>query len=351
MEKTYYDILGVGKDASPEEIKKAYRKLALKYHPDKNPGNATAEDQFKELAAAYEVLHDPKKRKEYDLILASGQRPTYEEFAGSGGDPQGWSMEDIFSRFGDLFGGEFGRSFHHGSAAGRPGYDIETELEVDFQTAALGGKISVSIGGETVCTICGGKGVVGASAQCSTCGGSGRMTQQSNRSGQFFTITQACTDCGGSGASGPPCATCGGTGVVRTRRRVTITVPEGVENGKTLRLRALGGAGLRGGPPGDLLVRIRIKGDSYFERRVDDVYTDIEVPVAVAALGGKVKVRTIRGEVKLNIPAGSSSKKLLRLKGQGIRHGDHVARVMIVLPKRLTEEQKKLFAKIGDIEH
>jgi molecular chaperone DnaJ len=348
MDKTYYDILEVGKEATPEEINKAYRKLALKYHPDKNPGDTGAEERFKELAAAYDVLRDPDKRKEYDAVLAGGNRPSFEEFGGFGGDPDEWTMEDIYSRFGDLFGGDFGTSIHRGREPGRRGYNIETELELDFRTAALGGKVAVSIDGEAACSVCGGKGVIGESDKCSQCGGSGRLTRQSNRQGQFFTITQACPGCGGTGESGNRCSSCAGTGAVRKRRRVNVKVPEGVEDGKTLRLGGLGGAGRRGGEPGDLLVRIRVKKDLEFERVGTQVFSDVDVPVATAALGGEVSMRTLRGEVKLTVPPGSSSGKLLRLKGQGILGGDHVARLMIMLPKKLTEGQKRLFAQIKD---
>ena len=351
MEKTYYDILGVAKDASPQEIKKAYRKLAIKYHPDKNPGNAEAENLFKELAAAYEVLHDPKKRKEYDLILDGGRHPAFEEFSDSGGDPRSWTTEDILSRFGNLFGGEFGETFHRGRAPSRPGHDVETELEVNFRTAALGGRVMVTIDGEVICETCGGKGSIGTSGLCKTCGGSGRITQQSARPDQFFTVTQGCPDCGGKGDSGISCSSCSGLGVVMKRRRVNINIPEGVEDGKLIRLRGLGGAGRHGGAAGDLLVRIRVKRDPVFRREGNDIYTNVEVPVAIAALGGKVKMRTLRGKVNLTIPPESSSGKLLRLKGQGILGGDHVAIMMIVLPDRLSEEQKQLFAEIGDARH
>jgi molecular chaperone DnaJ len=346
MDKTYYDILEIGKEASPEEIKKAYRRLALKHHPDKNPGDPKSEERFKELAAAYHVLRDHERRKEYDAALSGGRRPPFEEFAGFGGDPHDWTVDDIFSRFGDLFGGDFGMSFHGGREAGRRGYDIETVLNVDFRTAALGGKVAVSIDGEAACSVCSGKGITVDSDKCSKCSGSGRVTRQSNRRGQFFTVTQACPSCAGTGVSGTACTSCAGTGAVQKRRRVNITVPEGAEDGKTLRLRGLGGAGRRGGKQGDLLVRIRVKKDPELQRDGKNIRSDVDVPVATAALGGTVTLRTLHGEVKLRVPPGSSSGKLLRLNGQGIRGGDHIARVMIVLPKNLTEEQKKLFAKI-----
>lgn len=339
MEKTYYDILGVDRKAGPEEIKKAYRKLALEYHPDRNPGNAEAEERFKELAAAYEVLHDPEKRKKYDLVLDQGRRPSFEEFAGFGGDPHAWTMDDIFSRFGEFFGGSFGGFRQSGGGAGfgfgdgggfrsggsrsefgwsgagagrggavpQRGQDIETQLEVDFRTAALGGRIPVTIEGEEACPVCNGRGSTGP---------------------------------------GTACPRCRGSGIAKTRKQVRITIPEGVEDGRVLRLRGLGGAGRHGAAAGNLMVRIRIKPDPHFRREGNHIVTEVEVPVAVAALGGSVKLRTLRGEVKLSIPPGTSSGKRLRLKGQGIRGGDHLARVMIVLPKRLSEQDKKLFEKM-----
>jgi molecular chaperone DnaJ len=259
-------------------------------------------------------------------------------------------MDDILSRFGDLFGGDFGSSFHRGREPGRRGYDIETQLELDFRTAALGGKVAVSIDGEVACPACAGKGVTGDSGNCSGCGGSGRVTRQSNHPGQFYTITEPCPQCGGTGRSGTPCHACGGAGVVRKTRRVNITIPEGVKDGQTLRLAGLGGAGRHGGEAGDLLVRIRVKKDRAFTRVGNEVQSDVDVPVTTAALGGEVPMRTLRGVVKLKIPPGSSSGKKLRLKGQGILGADHVARLMIVLPKKLTERQKKLFAEIDGSE-
>jgi len=346
MEKTYYEILGVSSEASDKEIKKAFRKLALKYHPDKNPGSPDAEARFKELAAAYEVLHDAEKRKEYDGILQAGRRPSYREFAGSGGDPHAWTMEDILSRFGDLFGGGFGFSFHGDRSPGQVGHDIETQLEVDFRTAALGSKIQVTIEGEVICTACGGKGATGNSGPCATCGGKGRTTSQSDQPGQFFTITRICPECSGTGSKGINCTSCKGRGVVQKRRRVKVSVPEGVDDGQILRLRGLGGAGTRSGPAGDLLVRIRVKPDPHLRREGKNIHSEIEVPVSIAALGGQVELQTLRGKVKLTIPPASSSGKLLRLKGQGILGGDHVARVMIVFPDKLTEKQKEYFGKI-----
>jgi len=341
MEKTYYEILGVSPDATADEIKKAFRKLALKNHPDKNPGDPEAEARFKELATAYDVLRDADKRRQYDELLQSGPDSARRGFAGADGDPRDWSMDDIMARFGDLFGGGFGASFHRGRSPGRPGYDIETDLDVDFRTAALGGKIQVAIDGDVACQACAGAGMTGGAAPCSTCGGTGRVTRQSKRSGQFFTITQACPACSGAGTRGTPCESCHGTGASRKRRRINIEIPAGVEDGQVLRLSGLGAAGMYGGRPGDLLVRVRVKPDPQLSRHGDDIHSEIEVPVAVAALGGKVRLPTLRGTVELSIPTGSSSGKTLRLRGQGIRGGDHLARVMIKLPDELTEQQKR----------
>lgn len=349
MEKSYYDILGVDRSASAEEIRKAYRRLAVRHHPDKNPGDPEAENRFKELSAAYEVLRDADKRREYDQLLDRGSRPSFQEFSGFGADPHAWSMEDIMSRFGDLFGGDFGAAYHRGRPAGRRGYDIESDLDVDFRTAALGGRVSVSIEGPAPCRACDGRGSIGPTGTCRSCGGTGRVTQQSNREGQLFTVTRACTACGGSGAQvGPPCPECHGSGAVSRRRRVNVTIPEGAEDGTVLRLNGMGGAGSRGAPAGDLLVRLHVKADPRMRRVGRDVHCDVEVPVDVAALGGKVPLSTLRGEVTLTIPPGSSSGRSLRLKGQGIRGGDQVARVMIVLPDELDHEQKELFARLGE---
>lgn len=344
--KSYYEILGIADDASADEAKKAYRRLALKYHPDKNPNDKQAVERFKELASAYAVLSDPKKRAEYDAAQHAPAGSA--ESSGVGTAPQSWSVEDILNQFGDLFGGDVGRSFHRTRGGMQPGSDIETSLEIDFRTAALGGKVQVSIAGEVACAPCAGRGAIGDAPQCPACSGTGRATHQSTQAGEFFTITQPCDTCHGSGiAPGAECATCRGAGIVESRRSVSIKVPEGSGDGTTLRLRGLGGAGRRSGAPGDLFVSLRVRPDSVFRRVGDVVHSDVRVPVHVAVLGGGVRVPTLRGAVQLTVPAGTSSGSALRMKGQGIRGGDHVAHILIDVPEKLGRRERELYEELA----
>ncbi|MFN0059874.1 MAG: DnaJ C-terminal domain-containing protein [Planctomycetota bacterium] len=353
--RNYYDVLGVKQDATDDEIKKAYRKLALKHHPDKNKGNKDAETRFKELAVAYETLSAPQKRAEYDAVLKGGAARRSGAERAAAGDDADWeradrsmSMEDILSRFGDIFGGDFGETFHRQRATQRPGRDVETELTVDFLTAARGGKVDVSLTGPVVCEGCGGEGARGGARACPTCGGSGRVTARNREAGQLFTVTQGCDDCRGTGrAQGTLCDQCGGTGLIEKTRRIAITIPAGIESGATLRLKGLGGAGAAGGAAGDLLVHVTIASDAKFTRDGKNIVSNVSVPVTTAVLGGKVTVETIQGETIVTVPPGTSSGQRLRLKGQGIAGGDHLAQVMIVVPKVLSERERRLYAELG----
>jgi molecular chaperone DnaJ len=353
--KNHYEALGVSKSATPEEIKKAYRTLALKHHPDRNPNDRKAEEKFKELAGAYEVLSDPKKRLEYDDALA-GRPPAG---AGPGGpfgpgrsapyesEAESMSIDEILRRFGGIFGGEFGEKIHQSRGTARPGYDAEVELEVDFRTAALGGKVSVSLSGAVSCPRCGGRGATGDNPQCKTCRGSGRATAQSREQGQFFTVTRPCPDCHGTGVDpSKECTECRGQGTVERTRTLNISVPEGTEHGAILRLGGLGGAGTVGGPPGDLLVHLRVRPDPLFRREGNDIHSDALIPMSTAALGGKAPMQTLRGRVSLTIPPCTSSGVQLRLRGQGVRGGDHVVHIMISVPGNLTPRQRELFEEL-----
>jgi len=340
-----YEVLRVSKDASDSEIQRAYRKLALKYHPDKNPDDKTASEKFKKVSEAYEVLSDPEKRKAYDRGGMSGVHET--GFHGFD------SNEEIFSHFGDIFGDVFGGGFGGGGFSRRPsgpqrGRDLQFRLSVPFTEAALGGKREIDVPVLSACPDCNGSGTAPGSKPrtCSACGGSGQTSRQDRQHGGFFSISSACPKCGGSGQeSGPPCKTCGGDGRVQRTSRMSIKIPAGVKNGQTLRLAGQGEAGVRGGPKGDLLIEINVQPHLTFKREGHNIRSDIKVPVATALLGGKVEVPTLHGTATLTIPAGTSSDQSFRLRGQGIKStsdtGDHLARVVITVPKQLSEEGKR----------
>ena len=354
--KNYYSILGLTSSATPEEIKKAYRTQALKFHPDRNTTDPKAEEKFKELAGAYEILSDPEKRREYDDAMA-GRAPSG---AGPGGpfgsgepaptepDAGSMSIDEILRRFGGIFGGEFGERVHRSRGMGRPGHDAEVELDVDFPTAALGGKVSVSLSGAIPCTRCGGRGAIGDHPECPACQGSGRVTAQDRDKGQFFTVTRPCATCHGTGVDpSRECPECRGEGTTERTRTLNITVPEGTADSAVLRLGGLGGAGTGGGQPGDLLIHVHVRTDPVFHREGNDIHSDVSVPMTTAALGGKVPMQTLRGRVSLTIPPGTSSGVQLKLAGQGMRGGDHVARVMVTVPGSLTSRQRELLAELG----
>ena len=344
--RDYYEVLGVPRTATEEEIKKAYRRQAIRCHPDKNPGNAQAEERFKDLSQAYEVLSDPEKRREYDAAREGG-RPWSD--AGTQGAAGGrtWSAEDFLSRFGDLFYGDFGESLHRARAPGGPGADIETELAVDFRTAALGGRMRVSVSGEAACPRCGGRGALGPVEACPACRGTGRVTQRSGRRGQFFSVTQPCPTCQGTGANPSQiCPQCRGSGTIDSARQLEITIPPGTAEGSVLRLRAQGGAGHAGGPPGDLFVRIRVLPDAEFRREGADIHSEARVPATTAALGGQATVRTLHGDARLTIPPGTSSGAQLRMKGQGVQGGDHIVHVLVTVPDHLSARERELYEEL-----
>lgn len=353
--KNHYETLGLASTATPEEVKKAYRTLALKFHPDRNHGDPQAEEKFKKLAGAYEILSDPQKRREYDDAVtgraSSGAGPRGPfgpgESGSAGPDAESMSIDEILRRFGGIFGGEFGESIHRSRGPGRPGDDVEVELEVDFHTAALGGKVSVSLSGAVPCAHCGGRGAIGDHPGCPTCRGSGRVTAQNRDKGQFFTVTRPCSTCRGTGVDpSKECPQCRGAGSIEQTRSIHITVPEGTADGAILRLGGLGGAGTGGGSPGDLLIHTHVRPDPVLHREGNDVHSEVPVPMTVAALGGKAPMQTLRGRVNLTIPPGTSSGAQLRLGGQGIRGGDHVARVMVTVPGDLNPRQRELLEEL-----
>jgi molecular chaperone DnaJ len=337
--KDYYRILGVGKKASDAEIRKAYRRLALKYHPDKNPDDPEAEKKFKEAAEAFEVLSDKEKRKTYDTHGAEGLKNMgFEGFR---------SNEDIFSHFSDIFGDLFGTRFHRQAARSRKGADTRFRLAVSFLDAALGATRDIRVPLHAACASCRGTGSRGGAPQtCPRCGGSGHESRQGKRQGGFFSISSPCEMCGGTGSRlEDPCPLCSGTGRTFGEKQITVKIPPGVTSGAVLRLSGQGEPGTHGGSAGDLLLEIAVEPHPEFERDGLQIRSTVPVPVKTALLGGHVDVRTLRGKVTLKVPPGTSSDSWLRLRGQGIeargQKGDHLVRVSVKVPQSLSPEAQE----------
>lgn len=350
--RDYYDILGVAKNASEDEIKKAYRKLAMKYHPDRNQGEGdekktkAAEEKFKEAKEAYEVLTDTSKRAAYDRFGHAGVDPSAAGAAGGfrGGEGFG-SFADAFGDiFGDIFGG--GRGGNARSNAYR-GADLRYNMEVTLEQAAHGFTTDIRVPSWESCEGCKGSGAKpGTSAKtCGTCGGSGavRMTQG------FFSIQQTCPTCHGTGKVIPePCSACHGEGRIKKNKTLEVNIPAGIDEGQRIRLSGKGEPGMNGGPPGDLYVEIRIKPHEIFQRDGDDLHCAVPVSIATAALGGGVDVATLDGKIELSIPEGTQSGKTFRLRSKGIKGvrssypGDLYCHINVETPVRLNDKQKKL---------
>ncbi len=352
VKRCYYEVLGVERDADGETIKKAYRRLALKYHPDRNPGDKEAEERFKECAEAYEVLRDPERRRAYDLYGHEGLRST--GFQGFGG------VNDIFSAFSDIFEGFFG----FGGAGGRPGgprqgRDLRYDLEISLEEAAQGKQVTFPVGRELACQACQGRGQRGGEEPpiCRTCGGQGQVV----RSQGFFRLATTCPTCGGQGrAVTDPCPQCSGRGRTYQEKELTVRVPAGITHGQKLRMRGEGEGGALGGPPGDLYVVVHVRPHPVFERNGDDLYRRLEVSMVQAALGRTVMVDSlVDGPVELNLPAGAQTGDLVRLKGLGMPRlrgggrGDLHVQLMVKTPTKLSRRQRELleeFAELGDRE-
>lgn len=350
--KDYYDILGVSKDASQKEIKKAYRKLAKKYHPDTNDGDEKSSEKFKEISEAYEILSDPEKRKRYDQYGHSGIGEddfNFDDFArgGFGG------FEDIFDMF--FGGGRGGRSRRRGPQRGR---DLQYKLQISFEEAAFGAEKQITIPRTEVCPECDGSGAESSSdvKTCPKCDGQGqiRVTQQTPFG--RFAQTKTCDRCGGSGEIVEnPCSNCNGTGKVQRRRQLTINIPAGVNNGSKLRMAGEGEAGDKGAASGDLYIIIQVQEHEIFDRKGDDVYCEIPINFVQATLGDEIKVPTLEGKVKFNIPQGTQPGTTFRLKNKGITHlnrsgkGDQYIKTKVVIPENLNKEQKELLEEFAEI--
>lgn len=350
VEKDFYKVLGVAADASQDEIKKAYRKLAQTHHPDANPGDKGAEEKFKEFSEAYATLSNPEQRKEYDEVrrlVASGGFGGRTGYGGFGG--QQVRVEDL----GDLLGG-FGDIFGFGNQGGRSGpmrgSDMETELTVGFDDAAKGVTTTISVRGPTTCTRCSGIGAEPGTSvtSCTTCGGRGTVAQNQG----FFSFTQPCPTCGGRGQIiESPCTKCGGSGSETRTRDINLRVPAGVHNGSVLRLRGKGAPGSLGGPAGDLLVRIRVASSNLFGRDGNNLTLKVPISYTEAALGTKIEVPTLNGGVKLRVPAGTPSGKTFRVKGHGVqpetgRPGDLMVTVQVAVPAKVSKDEKKLLEQL-----
>jgi molecular chaperone DnaJ len=349
--RDYYEVLGVGKTANEQEIKSAYRKLALKYHPDRNPGDKGAEEKFKEAAEAYAVLADADKRSAYDRFGHAGVGAGM----GSGGfDPTIFSdFGDIFGNLGDLFG--FGDIFGTGRRRGGPqrGADLRYDIEIPLEEAARGVETTIQIPRQEACGTCHGSGAApGTTAvTCPQCRGRGQVRYQQG----FFTVAQTCPQCRGAGQIiARPCAACHGSGHVAAERRLTVKVPPGIASGQRLRLRGEGEAGAAGGPPGNLDVVVHVPEHPFFKRDGDHLYCEMPVTFPTVALGGDIRVPTLGGEeTVLRIPEGTQSGTILRVRGKGMPsisgrgHGDlHVA-VVVTTPKKLTRDQRRLLEQLA----
>ncbi len=341
--RDYYEVLGVSKSANDDEIKKAYRRLAMKHHPDRNEDGDGSEARFKETKEAYEVLKDAEKRAAYDRFGHDGVR-------GAAGGAGGYGAEG----FGDIFGDVFGDIFGGGRRGGGPqvfrGADLGYELKLDLEKAVAGDNVTIDVPTQVGCETCSGSGAKKGSEpiQCSTCGGVGQVRMQQG----FFSIQQTCPACKGAGTTiSDPCSDCHGRGRIRKTRTLAVKVPAGVDDGDRIRLSGEGEAGRNGGPPGDLYVEIRVNPHKIFERDGASLSCEVPVSVAAATLGGEVALPTLDGNVALKIPAGTQSGKVFRLRGKGVRTvrdqriGDLFAQVAVETPVNLTAEQRELLEK------
>lgn len=339
--RDYYEVLGVARGASEDELKKAYRKLALKYHPDRNPGDKAAEERFKEASEAYSVLSDAGRRAQYD-------RFGHAAFDGGGGFDFSGGFEDLFA---DIFGDFFGASRGRGRRRGQRGQDLRYDLEISFEEAAFGAEKTIRVPRLTRCHKCDGRGAERAAGieSCRACGGSGQTTFQQG----FFRIAKTCGSCNGQGTIVvEPCGMCSGTGVERKVRTLSLKVPAGVETGSRLVLRGEGEVG-QGAPPGDLYVVLRVKEHALFTREGNTVICEIPLTFPQAALGVDIEVPTLLGKIKMKIPAGAQSGAVYRLKGKGVPdpsgygRGDQLVRIIVETPRKLNPRQRELLEEFA----
>ncbi len=343
--RDFYEVLGVAKNASEAELKKAYRRLAMKYHPDRNSGDSSdAEKNFKEAKEAYEALSDPRKRAAYDQFGHAG----VDSSMGGGGGPGGFggggaNFSDIF---GDVFGDIFGGGRGGGSQVHR-GSDLRYNLELSLEDAVAGTSVKIRVPTQVRCNVCKGSGAKKGTKPktCDTCAGHGQVRMQQG----FFSVQQTCPTCRGKGSViEDPCTACHGVGRVQQHKTLSVKVPAGVDSGDRIRLAGEGEAGESGGPAGDLYVQVAVKEHEFFTREDSHLFCEVPIPFVTAALGGELEVPTLQGKVKLKIPAGTQSGKLFRMRGKGVKPvrggpiGDLLCRVMVETPVHLTDKQKEV---------
>jgi molecular chaperone DnaJ len=348
--RDYYEILGVAREATDVQIKSAYRKLALKFHPDRNPGDAVAEESFKEAAEAYSVLADPQKRALFDRFGHAGVSGA----GGSGGagfDPTIFAdFSDIFSGLGDMFG--FGGGTRRRRGGPQRGSDLRYDLEITFEESATGTETSILIPREEICETCSGSGAAeGTKAEtCSQCQGSGQLRQQHG----FLTVARPCPNCRGTGKTiAKPCPSCRGAGRIARERKLTVKIPAGIATGQQLRLHGEGEHGTAGGPTGDLYVVVHVQEHDFFQREGDDLYCELPIHYPTLALGGTIKVPTLNGHEDLDIPGGTQPGARFRVRGKGMPnvngrgHGDLHVIARAAVPKKLTKEQKRILEEFS----
>jgi molecular chaperone DnaJ len=359
--RDYYEVLGVQKDAQKDDIKRAYRKLAIQFHPDKNPGDKSSEEKFKEATEAYEVLGNEQKRQAYDQFGFAG----VEGMGGAG--QQDYStvfrdFDDIFGGFGDfssIFGSIFGNQAGFGGdrRSDRPqrGSNLRYDIELPFEKAVYGTSVEIAYSRDTSCKTCTGSGSADGSGRkvCPMCKGSGQV----RRSSGFFSISQPCPTCGGQGSViEKPCKDCEGSGITKKKQKIKVTIPPGVDDGKRVTIPGQGDAGPNAGAPGDLYVFIHVRAHDYFERHDQDLYCAIKIDFTTAALGGDVAIQTLDGKkIKISVPPGTQHGKLLKVRDEGVpssigRKGDLFVKTLIQIPTRLSRRGKELLDELKKVE-
>ena len=354
MKRDYYEVLGIGKSASVEDLKNAYRRLALKYHPDKNPGNKEAEEKFKEINEAYEVLSDSEKKSRYDSFGHAGVGKAPPGSGGYGGAVDFGDFSSVGDVFGDIFGDIFGGGGRRPAKRSQKGEDLQYELELTLKEAAEGKEVPLGIPRSELCPKCGGSGAKPGTnlSTCPQCKGKGQVRYSQG----FFSFAQSCPRCGGRGQSIEyPCPNCRGAGRVKATNHITVRIPPGVDNGTSLRVAGAGNFSAGSLVPGDLYVIIRLQEDGNFKKQGDDLVTEFSLTFPQAVFGGEFDINTLTGTIKLKIAAGTQPGTILRARGEGFPHlgvkakGDLLVRIYVNVPKNLTEEQKSVLRQYANL--